>query len=126
MHGSVWCSSISYIDHSHHGLHGSLSVVLQELAWESEKKRLAVAKLRKYFLDDLEVEHIVLHSFRYCSLAIVCFVGNYSTVALLLFALWASMAHQVPRCLRLYVQQVAMKSCLRELDISSLRPTTMV
>ncbi|KAL0027158.1 hypothetical protein WJX79_011044 [Trebouxia sp. C0005] len=38
--------------------------VRQELAWESEKKRLAVAKLRKYFLDDLEVEHIVLHSFR--------------------------------------------------------------
>lgn len=53
--------------------------MLQELAWESEKKRLAVAKLRKYFLDDLEVEHIVLHSFRYCSLALVCFMGVYST-----------------------------------------------
>ncbi|KAL3160143.1 hypothetical protein ABBQ32_010912 [Trebouxia sp. C0010 RCD-2024] len=37
--------------------------VRQELAWESEKKRLAVAKLRKHFLDDLEVEHIVLHAF---------------------------------------------------------------
>lgn len=49
--------------------------MLQELAWESEKKRLAVAKLRKYFLDDLEVEHIVLHSFRYCSPPLVCFVG---------------------------------------------------
>lgn len=39
---------------------------LQELAWESEKKRLAVAKLRKHFLGDLEVEHIVLHAFRLC------------------------------------------------------------
>ena len=40
--------------------------MIQELAWESEKKRLALDKLRKHFLDDLEVEHIVLHSFRYC------------------------------------------------------------
>ena len=40
-------------------------LIMQEMAWESEKKRLAVAKLRKYFLDDLEVEHIVLHAFRY-------------------------------------------------------------
>lgn len=55
--------------------------MLQELAWESEKKRLAVAKLRKYFLDDLEVEHIVLHSFRYYTLALVCFVGVYSTLS---------------------------------------------
>jgi len=61
--------------------------VLQELAWESEKKRLAVAKLRKYFLDDLEVEHIVLLSFRYCSLALVCFVG----------------IHSIPRYVRSYV-----------------------
>ncbi len=66
--------------------------MLQELAWESEKKRLAVAKLRKYFLDDLVVEHIVLHSFRYYSLALVGFVGVYTTVALLLFALWVSLA----------------------------------
>lgn len=42
----------------------SACLVPQELAWESEKKRLAVAKLRKHFLDDLEVEHIVLHAFR--------------------------------------------------------------
>lgn len=41
----------------------------QELAWESAKKRLAVSKLRKHFLDDLEVEHIVLHAFR---LVIMC------------------------------------------------------
>ena len=38
---------------------------MQELACESEKKPLAVAKLRKHFLDNLEVEHIVLHAFRY-------------------------------------------------------------
>ena len=42
----------------------SLGCLLKELAWESEKKRLAVAKLHKHFLDDLEVEHIVLHAFR--------------------------------------------------------------
>ena len=29
---------------------------------------MALAKLRKHFLDDLEVEHIVLHAFRYCPL----------------------------------------------------------
>ena len=45
-----------------------IPVMLQELAWESEKKRLAVAKLRKHFLDDLEVEHIVLHAFRWACL----------------------------------------------------------
>lgn len=42
----------------------TIPVMVQELAWDSEKKRLAVAKLRKHFLDDLEVEHIVLHAFR--------------------------------------------------------------
>ena len=42
--------------------------MLQEMAWESEKKRFAVAKLRKYFLDDLEVEYIVLHAFRWAPL----------------------------------------------------------
>ena len=46
-------------------IHTSLAQLLQEMAWESEKKRLAVAKLRKYFLDDLEVEYIVLHAFRW-------------------------------------------------------------
>ena len=38
---------------------------MQEMAWESEKKRVAVAKLRTYFLGDVEVEHIVLHAFRW-------------------------------------------------------------
>lgn len=40
------------------------AIGIQELAWESEKKRLAVSKLRKHFLDDLKVEHIMLHAFR--------------------------------------------------------------
>ncbi len=30
-----------------------------------------MAKLRKYFLDDLEVEHIVLHAFRYVIIPVV-------------------------------------------------------
>eukprot|EP00798_Chlamydomonas_sp_ICE-L_P007462 gene7462-603_t len=33
-----------------------------ELAWETEKRRLALAKLKGHFLDNVEVERIVLHS----------------------------------------------------------------
>lgn len=32
------------------------------LAWDTEKRRLALAKLRAYFLDGVEVERIVLHA----------------------------------------------------------------
>ena len=35
----------------------------KELAWESEKAKLMLAKARKWFLDDVEVERIVLHGF---------------------------------------------------------------
>nr|A8J1V4.1 RecName: Full=Cilia- and flagella-associated protein 44 [Chlamydomonas reinhardtii] len=35
-----------------------------ELAWESERQRLGLAKLRRYFLDGLESERVVLHSLR--------------------------------------------------------------
>ena len=35
-----------------------------ELAWESEKKRLALEKLRSWFLADVEVERVVLHAFQ--------------------------------------------------------------
>ena len=32
------------------------------MAWETEKRRLALAKLKAFFLDKIEVERIVLHS----------------------------------------------------------------
>lgn len=35
-----------------------------ELAWESERKRLALEKLRNWFLADVEVERVVLRAFR--------------------------------------------------------------
>lgn len=35
-----------------------------ELAWETEKRKLALAKLRAHFLDKVEVERIVLHALR--------------------------------------------------------------
>jgi hypothetical protein len=33
-----------------------------ELQWETEKRKLALDKLKRYFLDNIEVERIVLHS----------------------------------------------------------------
>jgi len=36
----------------------------KELAWESEKKSRALEKLRKAFIDNVAVEHIVLHALR--------------------------------------------------------------
>ena len=36
----------------------------KELAWESEKKRIGLEKLRKAFIDDIAVEHIKLNAFR--------------------------------------------------------------
>jgi len=36
----------------------------KELAWESEKKSKALEKLRKAFIDNVAVEHIVLHALR--------------------------------------------------------------
>jgi hypothetical protein len=38
--------------------------VRKELQWESERARLALEKLRAAFLDDIEVERIVLRAFR--------------------------------------------------------------
>lgn len=38
-------------------------IARKELAWENEKARLMLAKVRKWFLDDVEVERIVLHGF---------------------------------------------------------------
>ncbi|KAG2482730.1 hypothetical protein HYH03_018361 [Edaphochlamys debaryana] len=35
-----------------------------ELAWESERQRLGLAKLRRYFLDSVETERVVLYSLR--------------------------------------------------------------
>ena len=32
------------------------------MAWETEKRRLALAKLKAFFLDKIEVDRIVLHS----------------------------------------------------------------
>ncbi|KAL6756288.1 hypothetical protein V8C86DRAFT_2652820 [Haematococcus lacustris] len=39
-------------------------VARRELAWETEKRRLALAKLKAFFLDEIEVEHIVLYAVR--------------------------------------------------------------
>ncbi len=36
----------------------------KELAWESEKKAIGLAKLKAAFLDNVAVEHIELHSLR--------------------------------------------------------------
>ncbi len=36
----------------------------KELAWISEKKQIALDKLKKTFLDDVAVEHITLHALR--------------------------------------------------------------
>ncbi|KAH7291709.1 hypothetical protein KP509_29G029600 [Ceratopteris richardii] len=41
-----------------------ISEVKQELQWESEKMSIALGKLKRLFLDSLEVELIVLHGFK--------------------------------------------------------------
>ncbi|KAI5061173.1 hypothetical protein GOP47_0023678 [Adiantum capillus-veneris] len=45
-------------------IQSKVAEVKQELQWESEKKSTALAKLRKLFLDPLEVELILLHAFK--------------------------------------------------------------
>eukprot|EP00899_Mesostigma_viride_P010867 jgi/Mesvir1/19782/Mv13079-RA.2 len=39
-------------------------IARKELAWESEKKALALAKMRRWFLDNVEVERCVMRAFR--------------------------------------------------------------
>ncbi|GBG93046.1 hypothetical protein CBR_g58401 [Chara braunii] len=40
-----------------------IAMAEKELQWESEKKSIALAKLRRWFLDDVEVERVVLRAF---------------------------------------------------------------
>eukprot|EP01018_Ginkgo_biloba_P034090 Gb_18040 [translate_table: standard] len=42
----------------------TMEIARKELQWECEKKNIGLSKLRRYFLDSLEVERIVLHAFQ--------------------------------------------------------------